>query len=710
LAGPVPNPGVFRVSALVWVFGIAALLLVPAGSLALTKTMNVVTTMPERDYRAGDWVTLTTHVLNFGIHENASTIDVYLNRGRVNERVLEVRPIDQGVYESTFQILASDAVQRIVRVMVAASIGDLDDFALLSFLVESLAVEVSATPSRATPGSSVDVVVRVLDGGQARDADSLSVWASVVNVGGELESSDLPWFRLDVGTYLVAYGIPETIEQDTIVSFLALVAAGSTASGSGLLFVDVPTTLVVWSHGRSVESSGAVLDILVANETGWPVSGAAVSLRYAYYDSIPYFWRRDLSGTTDDRGVAFFNLSYPDAQGGVAFWGTVWAGSMEQGFEGALTLPAPVSTRWLDIRRDSQLDEFASGEMATLHYSVLHDGTALPSQTIYFYAHTREDFVASGAVTTDSSGRFDIGFAIPSGSTTIEFASRVGAVWIYSDDVVFAARPLPLTVGPLFVGSLTHLSAPVPSDAGPYLGFIMLLPYRLARGSLEFPWGLANGALGIYDVAVSEGGTIEHDLVVPRFLPKGEEYLLYVFASPLIPASADETYVYADTFLIENLPPTAASAVSSLRINSGTAVEIDASTSFDRDGAIEAYEIDWGDGTSSGWTPSARASHAFARAGEYRVTIRVRDDSGAVSDLTVEVLVGASAATSPPPEQLGVAAALASAASAAVVVVLRHLLRPASAQPRSKVSRGADPPAAEPREAHDPPPLPPPPG
>jgi len=696
---------VFRVSALVGVLGVAAILLLPVGSLALTKTMNVVATMPDGPHRVGDRVTLTSHVLNFGTPANASTIEVWFNRARVNERQLEVRQIGEGVYESTFEVLASDAPQPLVRVMVAAAIGGINDFALLTFLVENLAVEVTTTPSRAAPGSSVDVVIRVRDGAVARDADSLYVYASIVNTGGDVESSEVPWLRLDTGTYLVSYYVPKTLEQDTFISFLALVAAGSTASGSGLLFVDVPTTLVVWSHGRSVESSAGVLEILVANETGWAVADALVALRYAYYDAIPSLQRRDVAGVTNAAGVCAFNLSYPDAQGTIGFWGNVAALSMVQGFEGSLPLPASGSTRRLDIRRDNQLDPIASGEAASLRYSVVTDGNPLAFQTIFFYAHTREDFVASGTVTTNASGRFDMTFILPAGSTTIEFASLVEHVWIYTDDIVFAARPLALTVGPMYVGSVTHLSAPVPSTTSPYLAFIMLLPFRPGQGSLEFLWGLANGPLGTYDVAVSNKGAIEHDLVIPRFLPKGQEYLLYVEAAPLAPATADDTFVYADTFVIENLPPTAAASAPPHRIGVGSTVTIDASESSDLDGSIEAYEFEWGDGTTSDWTPNATASHAYERVGEFLVTVRVRDDSGAISELVFQVFVSAPAATSPPPGHLGVAAALAVAASAAIVLVVRFLLRRSESRSRSTVP-GREPPGGDP-PALDEPPQPP---
>lgn len=709
LAGPVANTGGFRVSALVSAIGVAALLLIPGSSLALTRTMNIVTTMPQGEYRAGDWVTVTTHVLNLGLHENASTIDVYLNPGQAYGRGLEARPIGQGVYETTFQVLASDAPLKVARVFVTASIGSLQDFSLVSFSVDSLKVEVSAMPSRATLGSSVTVTVRVVDGSTLRDADRLFLSASVFTVGGLSESSDLRWSRRDVGTYLATYAIPDTITQDTVVSFYAFVAAGATASGSGLLLVDVPTTLVVWSHQHSLGSSGGVLEILVANETGWPAPGAAVSLTYAYYDLRPYLWSWKVRGTTDDRGVVSFNLAYPYAAGIVSFWGTASTGSEEQGFEGALTLPSSVTTRGTEIRRDTQVDRFAAGELTSVHYSLLRNGTARPSETIYFYARSREDLLANGVVTTDSSGRFDIAITLPSGSTTIEFALRSGASWLYRSDVVFAARSLPLNVGPLFVGSVTHLSASIPSASGPYLAYIALLPYTMAQGSLEFPWGLANGAWGVYEIAVSDGGAIEHDLVVPRFLPKGEDYVLYVSASPLTPASGEDTYIYAHTFTIENLPPTPATSVSSLRVGLGSSVDVDASASFDRDGTVEAYEIDWGDGASTGWTANASGSHAFARAGDYPVTVRVRDDSGAVNDLTLQVHVSAPALTAPPAEQLVVAAAFAAAASGAFVVVLRLLLRPPTARPRSGASRGVDTSAEGTPEAQDspPPPLPP---
>ena len=92
-------------------------------------------------------------------------------------------------------------------------------------------------------------------------------------------------------------------------------------------------------------------------------------------------------------------------------------------------------------------------------------------------------------------------------------------------------------------------------------------------------------------------------------------------------------------FIVEhpaNQPPVAAFTYTT----SGLTADFDASASSDPDGTIVSYEWDFGDEkTGSG----VAASHAYAAAGTYPVTLTVTDDDGAIDetsqDVTVSVVV-----------------------------------------------------------------------
>ncbi len=86
---------------------------------------------------------------------------------------------------------------------------------------------------------------------------------------------------------------------------------------------------------------------------------------------------------------------------------------------------------------------------------------------------------------------------------------------------------------------------------------------------------------------------------------------------------------------LENLPPIAAADATEVALI-GETVRFDGSASFDPDGEIAAYDWSFDDGTTA---EGVIVERTFADAGEYRVTLTVTDDRGAMSETEVVVRI-----------------------------------------------------------------------
>ena len=77
-----------------------------------------------------------------------------------------------------------------------------------------------------------------------------------------------------------------------------------------------------------------------------------------------------------------------------------------------------------------------------------------------------------------------------------------------------------------------------------------------------------------------------------------------------------------------------------------TSIEADASASTD-DRKIRGYRFDFGDGSRTVFQPASSASHAYARAGTYTVSVTVRDGAGVTSLASTQVTTGVVTPPSP---------------------------------------------------------------
>jgi PKD repeat protein len=87
-----------------------------------------------------------------------------------------------------------------------------------------------------------------------------------------------------------------------------------------------------------------------------------------------------------------------------------------------------------------------------------------------------------------------------------------------------------------------------------------------------------------------------------------------------------------------NQPPVASFTLSPSTTQPGVAVSMNASASYDPDGAIASYSWTFGDGNAG---TGVTTSHAYSSAGTYTVTLTVQDNGGATGTTSRQVLVQA---------------------------------------------------------------------
>ncbi|MGQ9582650.1 MAG: PKD domain-containing protein [Thermoplasmatota archaeon] len=88
-----------------------------------------------------------------------------------------------------------------------------------------------------------------------------------------------------------------------------------------------------------------------------------------------------------------------------------------------------------------------------------------------------------------------------------------------------------------------------------------------------------------------------------------------------------------------NRPPVAVLSVLTRSPTDKKPVVADASGSSDPDNDTLMFRFDWGDGNVTDWSVSAIASHTYARAGRYNVTLHVRDSGNLTASESRDVTV-----------------------------------------------------------------------
>jgi len=96
----------------------------------------------------------------------------------------------------------------------------------------------------------------------------------------------------------------------------------------------------------------------------------------------------------------------------------------------------------------------------------------------------------------------------------------------------------------------------------------------------------------------------------------------------------DFIFFLTKNFSLLNSKPTAKILTDKVVVLPSVTVMLFATHSFDVDGRVDRYFLDFGDGTNSDWNLTSVFIHSYTAIGDYIVSLRVMDDYGAISEFT----------------------------------------------------------------------------
>jgi parallel beta-helix repeat protein len=108
-------------------------------------------------------------------------------------------------------------------------------------------------------------------------------------------------------------------------------------------------------------------------------------------------------------------------------------------------------------------------------------------------------------------------------------------------------------------------------------------------------------------------------------------------------ADSQDNYPLTTPFDMSNLPPIAVMTTSARVLDTSTALDVDASASFDVEDPLSALEVRWdweSDGSwDTAWSTTKTGSHTYAMEGIYSITLAVRDTAGLSTSTTRTAIV-----------------------------------------------------------------------
>lgn len=557
-------------------------------------------------------------------------------------------------------------------------------------------IEVVANRTSATvlENDTVGFQVRV---GSLSNNPSLATITAEGTQGWPLEVSTTafelaPGGSVDVMVTLTAppNEVPMTIER---VLLTAVLARNLTASGSVLLTAQVPMQLfdvrldiadpsARASAGGTLRFTGLVsnwgnnLDRVTLEsqaQTGWTVSVEPTAVSLGRGTSANMVVLVTAPATLRGSGVVIVNVT-----------------ARSQGITNFTTreLTIRYDTAELSVDRDNltmDVSEPVAGQVVSVSATVVNGGLGdaedlvvallvddeeVTRTVLPFLAAGDRVVVMLGWTSTPGFHRIvayaDVDDSIDENDEDDNWASI--NVDVISPDLVMTSSDITMTPEYPIVGDVANITIrvrnPRPATSGPFDVELYI------DGTLAGTFRVEDGVPGGLNATVSHSWTVLGDRHTFRVeVDPGGEVL-----------ERDETNNVASRQFTGNARPMPSLVVEPMKVKQNEKVSMSGTNSTDPDGHVRQWFFDYGDGTNSGWTFNANASHVYKDKGTYTIRLYVRDGSGAESlepaSETLEV-TEASDVEEPSPGPTGVvaAAALSIAAAASALAVARRRRR-----------------------------------
>jgi hypothetical protein len=397
-------------------------------ALGENDSLHVILTVEDRRYSAGDTISVQLRVYNQGAPADIALTDIYLGVSTQhnfnNPTNVSLTKQGTGIFSGSYTVKASDNNRNLYFFYEVTFGNDHEEITshndALVIPVYSIqdTVDVSFDGQKVVPAKPGDILTATI---LTRTGGSPIPITGFTNLYVEAPDGtvvNLTYTTSQTGIYLVEFTAPQVSVSGEYIIMAQPMGMGR---DSALVYVNV---MDVWYHKISTSGNTISFEVCVADLLGKPIDGANFYIRRAAWPNDEF------TGITNASGKALVHV--PDVEGSVGFTGFVLAGGLNQTISGAVFNPVAESPNHngFDIVWEGTETIFRPGKDVSIPYGAYVSRVPAASRFLYYYVTaTGTDFdmlfdggyhvdgarevLAAGTVTTDSLGKFTLGFKAP---------------------------------------------------------------------------------------------------------------------------------------------------------------------------------------------------------------------------------------------------------------------------------------------------------
>ena len=318
----------------------------------------------------------------------------------------------------------------------------------------------------------------------------------------------------------------------------------------------------VWLHTKSLSSTAMSGELGVCGMDGSPVV-ADIYFSYSYWDSNDTEVKKEITGTTDAKGLLPVDLDYAgneyDDEIKVMIWANGTGGrgeAYQQLIQEYIDLPEEPDVDDTEFEVITAKEFLQAGKEVTIEYTAYREGKKLANKDIYYIFYTTpggtymmdpDDLDGSmgkvylvGKATTDANGKFSVTFTAPDKTMILEtyFKTDSGArsaaeqTWNYDNNMVFVGsffnedENIDISVENLGRGKTATVTVKRPGQSGGKGAvFVGPVPTSVTNIDLlmlmdeQLEWEKLNEEVEAADSTPFTGDSFTSQVGIPAFFP-----------------------------------------------------------------------------------------------------------------------------------------------------------------------------------------------